>query len=135
MSMPTSAIASTAAGLTSLAGSDPPDQATARPPARWLNQPSAICDRPALWTQRNRTRGRSGGIGRFLGDDEIGRGDSGPEEPGEADGGDAAGQLGGHEGRHGGGVDAGEAVGEGACNGDGGLANDVDEVNQYAAAM
>ena len=39
------------------AGSEPPDQATARSPARWVNQPSAICERPALWTQRNSTMG------------------------------------------------------------------------------
>ena len=55
MSMPISAMAATADGFTSMPGSDPPDQATARSPARWLNHPSAICERPALWTQRNRT--------------------------------------------------------------------------------
>ena len=58
MSMPTSAMASTAAGLISGPGSEPPDQATARSPARRLNQPRAICDRPALWTHGNRTVGR-----------------------------------------------------------------------------
>ncbi len=58
MSMPTSAIAATAAGFTSSPGSEPPDHATARSPARCSNQPSAICDRPALCTQRNSTMGR-----------------------------------------------------------------------------
>lgn len=55
MSIPTSRIAATAAGLTSTSGSEPPDHAMARPLARWLNQPSAICDRPALWTHKNST--------------------------------------------------------------------------------
>jgi hypothetical protein len=57
MSMPTSRMASTADGLTSVPGSDPPDHATARPPARWLSQPSAICDRPDLCTHRKSTVG------------------------------------------------------------------------------
>src|SRR4029079_2105568 len=47
----------TATGLTSVPGSEPPDHAIARSPARWLHQPSAICDRPALCTQRNSTTG------------------------------------------------------------------------------
>ena len=58
MSIPTSAIAAIADGFTSLPGSEPPDHATARSPARCLNHPSAICERPALCTQRNRTVGR-----------------------------------------------------------------------------
>ncbi len=54
-------MAATAAGLTSMPGSEPPDHATARSPARWLNQPSAICDRPALCTQRKSTVGKTVG--------------------------------------------------------------------------
>jgi hypothetical protein len=65
MSMPTSAMAATAAGLTSLLGSLPPDQATARSPARWANQPRAICDRPALCTHRNSTVGTGADMARF----------------------------------------------------------------------
>ena len=57
MSMPTSAIACTAAGLISSPGSDPPDQATACSPARWVKKPSAIWERPALWVHRNSTVG------------------------------------------------------------------------------
>src|SRR5450759_3298337 len=57
MSMPISAIAAIAAGFTALVGSEPPDQASARPPARCWNQPRAIWLRPALCTQRKRTTG------------------------------------------------------------------------------
>src|SRR5438128_1341841 len=59
MSIPTSAIASMAAGLTVLAGSDPPEKTSTRSPTRWLSQPPAICERPALCTHRNRTLGLS----------------------------------------------------------------------------
>jgi hypothetical protein len=62
MSMPTSAIAAIAAGLTWSAGSDPPDHATARSPARCSNHPSAICERPALCTQRKSTVGRRSAV-------------------------------------------------------------------------
>ena len=57
MSIPTSAIALTTSWLSSDPGSDPPDHAMARPAARWLNQPSAIWERPALCTQRKSTAG------------------------------------------------------------------------------
>ena len=59
MSMPISAMAATASGLTehAVTGSAPPDHAIARSLARWVNQPSAICERPALCTQRNSTEG------------------------------------------------------------------------------
>ena len=92
MSMPTSAMARTAAWFTSLPGSEPPDQAMALPSARWLNQPSAIWDRPALWTQRNSTVGvpsplppglaginppLSGGRGLTVGNDQVDAGRSG----------------------------------------------------------
>src|SRR5215217_6164572 len=59
MSMPTSAITSIAAGLTVLAGSEPPEKTSTRSPARCLSQPEAICDRPALCTHRNITLGLS----------------------------------------------------------------------------
>ena len=66
----------------------------ARPPARWLNQPSAICERPALCTQRNSTVGPSsaslasgsvrcrGGRRRRSAGDGRGRG-SGPRRDGQ----------------------------------------------------
>ena len=57
MSMPFSAIAATAAWLSSAAGSEPPEKTSTRSPARWRIQPAAICDRPALWTHRNSTLG------------------------------------------------------------------------------
>ena len=62
MSMPTSAIAAIAAGLISLAGSEPPEHTATRSPARWRSQPAAICERPALCTQRNSTAGDHGVI-------------------------------------------------------------------------
>src|SRR6188474_3432455 len=95
MSMPTSAMARTAAWFTSSAGSEPPDQAIALSPARWLNQPSAIWERPALWTQRNSTVGgvassalavmgvlSSGGLGLIVGHDHVRGGKVGEEVPG-----------------------------------------------------
>jgi len=57
MSMPTSAIAATAAVLISVPGSDPPDHTTAWSPARWRSQPAAIWERPALCTHMNSTLG------------------------------------------------------------------------------
>jgi hypothetical protein len=42
ISIPTSVIACTATGFNSVAGSDPPDQATARSPASCRKKPSAI---------------------------------------------------------------------------------------------
>src|ERR1700690_460064 len=86
MSIPTSAIASIAAGLISRPGSDPPDHATARPAARSLNQPTAIWDRPALWTQRKRAAGvfigvsSLGGCRRFVRNDDVGGGYVGMQE-------------------------------------------------------
>jgi hypothetical protein len=55
--MPRSAIASMAAGLIRVPGSDPPDHAMAPSPARWVNSPIAIWERPALWVLRNSTTG------------------------------------------------------------------------------
>ena len=58
MSIPTSAIASTAAALISLAGSEPPEYTGDAGRRRGgCNQPAAICDRPALCTHRNSTEG------------------------------------------------------------------------------
>jgi hypothetical protein len=57
MSMPTSRIASTAAGLIVSAGADPAERTSTVSPARWRSQPAAIWERPALCTQTNRTLG------------------------------------------------------------------------------
>src|SRR4051812_6095489 len=61
-SMPISAMASTTAGLMSSAGADPAERTTMRSPAWWVRRAAAICERPALWTQTNRTSGRGSGI-------------------------------------------------------------------------
>ena len=57
--MPTSAMASTAAGLTWSPGSEPAERTSTRSPARWVSQAAAIWERPALWTQTNSTDGLS----------------------------------------------------------------------------
>src|SRR5699024_3897423 len=59
MSMPTSAIASTAAGLIESAGAEPAERTSMRSPAISRSHPAAIWERPALWTQTNRTLGRA----------------------------------------------------------------------------
>ncbi len=59
MSMPTSRIASTAAGLTWSAGAEPAERTSTRSPARCDSHAAAIWERPALWTQTNRTEGFS----------------------------------------------------------------------------
>src|SRR4051794_1849754 len=59
MSMPTSAMASTAAGLRFSAGRVPAERTSTASPARWRSQPAAIWERPALCTQTNKTLGRS----------------------------------------------------------------------------
>src|SRR5699024_4715323 len=59
ISMPTSAMASTAAGLIESAGADPAERTAMRSPASSLSHPAAIWDRPALWTQTNKTLGRA----------------------------------------------------------------------------
>src|SRR3954454_15656083 len=121
MSMSTSCIARTAEGLISLPGSEPPDHATARPAARWLNQPRAIWDRPALCTQANNTVGieltGSGDVG-VVGEDDVDGRQVGVEVAGEADGQQATGELGDDEGGRGTWADAGEGVAEGAADGD-----------------
>src|SRR4051794_19577271 len=110
MSIPTSAIASTAAWFTRSPGSEPPDHAMARPPARWLNHPSAICDLPALCTHRNSTVGTASSplctavlldvpLGR---DDDVVRdsGDIGIQRPDQHDRERSTDQLECHERRH-----------------------------------
>jgi hypothetical protein len=57
MSRPISAMAATTAGLSWLAGSDPAEVTVTCPAAWWLSRAAAIWDRPALWTQTNRTSG------------------------------------------------------------------------------
>src|SRR3954451_16645751 len=59
MSMPASAIASTAAGLTASLGAEPAERTSTRSPARAVRKPAAIWERPALCTQTNRTLGLS----------------------------------------------------------------------------
>ncbi|GAA3463402.1 hypothetical protein GCM10018963_54150 [Saccharothrix longispora] len=54
---PRPAIVATTAGSSSWPGSDPPDHATARLPARCWKNPSTIWLRPALCTHRNSTVG------------------------------------------------------------------------------
>jgi len=57
--MPTSAIAATTEGLTWSAGMLPAERTSTCPPLRWDRNPAAICERPALCTQTNRTLGLS----------------------------------------------------------------------------
>src|SRR6476661_4551975 len=57
MSMPTSAIALTAAGFTWSAGCEPAERTSISPLARVVRKAAAIWERPALWTQTNRTDG------------------------------------------------------------------------------
>src|SRR5674476_347106 len=59
MSMPTSAIAATAEGFTWSPGMLPAERTSTCPLLRWIRNPAAICDRPALCTQTNRTLGLS----------------------------------------------------------------------------
>ncbi|GAB2481130.1 hypothetical protein GCM10026982_01220 [Nocardiopsis aegyptia] len=59
MSMPTSSMAATTAGLTESAGAEPAERTSTRSPARCRSQAAAIWERPALWTQTNSTEGRS----------------------------------------------------------------------------
>src|SRR6476659_3003790 len=66
MSMPTSRMAATAAGLIVSAGAEPAERTSTASPARWRSQPAAIWERPALWTQTNRTLGLSLMMIRFL---------------------------------------------------------------------
>jgi hypothetical protein len=76
MSMPTSFIASTTAGLTVSVGADPADRTATRSPPRWLRKAAAICERPALWTQTNSTDGLAlvSDMGRtFRGGGRLGR--------------------------------------------------------------
>ena len=62
MSMPTSAIACTAAGLIDSAGAEPAERTSTVPWDRWVRNPAAIWERPALWTQTNSTLGLDIGI-------------------------------------------------------------------------
>src|SRR3954447_147544 len=61
MSMPTSAIACTATGLTWSFGAVPAERTSIVSPARAVSQPAAIWDRPALCTQTNSTDGLPAG--------------------------------------------------------------------------
>ncbi len=57
MSMPTSRIASTAAGFTAEAGAEPAERTSIRSSATWRSHAAAIWDRPALCMHANRTEG------------------------------------------------------------------------------
>src|SRR5690625_1299948 len=76
MSMSTSRMASTTAGLSWSAGSDPAERTSMRPAAWWVRNAAAIWERPALWTQTNNTVGVVSAVigGSFL----SGRGRCGP---------------------------------------------------------
>src|SRR3954447_1447820 len=128
MSMPSSAMASTATGLILSAGSDPADRTVTLSPARCLRYPAAICERPALCTQTNRTVGLSvmarasrdpstggstAGEPRTCGGDLVGQGcgvgvQEGDETQPERTGDELHEDEHGHRGRG----DAGEGVGE-----------------------
>src|SRR5690606_10650074 len=55
--IPTSAIAATAVGFRVPAGALPAERTSIASPARWVRNPAAIWERPALWTQTNNTVG------------------------------------------------------------------------------
>src|SRR3954468_19080869 len=57
MSMPASAMAATAAGFTFSAGWDPAERTSMAPLERVVRKAAAIWERPALWTQTNKTEG------------------------------------------------------------------------------
>src|SRR3954470_19740397 len=134
MSMPTSAMAATAAGLIWSAGSDPAERTSTASPARCRSQPAAIWERPALCTQTNRTLGLSltkgsswvvGSAGRgdgevVLDDHLVGRYAGVWVERREQPNADRqADQLSDDEAGQRGRGDPGEGVGEGAADRDG----------------
>src|SRR5690625_935495 len=59
MSIPISAMASTATGFIASAGAEPEERTSTCPLDRAVRKPAAIWERPALWTQTNMTVGRS----------------------------------------------------------------------------
>src|SRR3954454_4678706 len=108
-SMPSSSIASTTTGLMASAGAVPAERTMTRPLAWWSRRAAAICERPALCTHTNSTSGMWSGIGDLSRVEEA--------DQHQRDGG--ADQL--HDDEHGGRrrLDAGEAVRQGAGDGDG----------------
>src|SRR2546430_7119252 len=126
MPIPTSVIASTATGLTVPAGSEPPEKTSTRSPARWSSQPAAICERPALCTHRNRTRGLSllkpstvGTVAPFV-ISSFGEHAIWIEQPDQPVGDGGADELHQDEHRRRRRLDAGKRVGQGAGDRDGG---------------
>src|SRR3954451_5974859 len=97
-SSPSSAIASTTAGLTRSAGAVPADSTRTRPDARWSSSAAAIWERPALCTQTNRTVGTSD-IGELRGVRWRGREEVAEQPAGEKRAEGTSGQLGRHEDR------------------------------------
>jgi hypothetical protein len=59
MSMPISAIASTATGLIWSPGIEPAERTSTAPSDNAVRNPAAIWERPALWTHTKSTVGRS----------------------------------------------------------------------------
>src|SRR5690349_13159461 len=122
MSMPTSAIASTAAGLIVLPGAEPAERTSTVSPARWRSQPAAIWERPALCTQTNRTLGLSLMRRSFAGCGNPGvepRARVQGEQQADAD--QQPDELGDDEAGHRRRGDAGERVGERPADGGGGV--------------
>src|SRR5262249_8454839 len=128
MSIPTSAMAATATGLSRSAGSEPAEKPAIRPVARWSSQPSAIWDRPALWMHRNTTVGTAGVGGMVAPSVGAGRGG------GEGGRGGARGAAAGRGGGDGGGTEGGairvNVSVSARAMATAGLAKLVEEVNQ-----
>src|ERR1700712_134967 len=99
----------------SSAGAVPPEPTVMRLPAWWVRRAAATCDRPALWMRTNNTSGAGVEWGSAIGGFQR----CGVEETDECVGEQCADELHEDEHRRGGGFDAGEAVGEGASDGDG----------------
>ena len=130
MSMPTSAIAATATGLTWSAGCEPAEQHLDPVAGELLQEPAAICERPALCTQTNSTVAvvMSGSFETVGWSESAGRRhDAASRAPPTS--------CATHERRHGRRRDAGERVGEHPGDVTAGLAKLVELVNQYAAVM
>ena len=83
-------MASTTAGLMSSAGAVPAERTTTRSPAWWASRAAAIWERPALWTQTNRT---SGAVGRVSHRGSPMVGGVGVEEPDQPEGDHGADEL------------------------------------------
>src|SRR5207244_11619 len=106
--MPTSSIASTTAKLMVSAGAVPAERTITRPLAGWSHSAAAIWERPALCTHTKSTSGMWSGIGDLSGIEESDQ----HQRDGRPD------QLHDDEHRRRRRLDAGEAVRQGAGDGD-----------------